>query len=143
MVPEIDALLVGTIDRLSRNPGGYTLIDYKKKNVPTRADLFSTRPVSLQMPFYIHLMEQNAHTVTRAAYYSFENRRYHFLFGGPKTNIGAEADIRASVEAIEELVRDMHRRIYTGDYRVNSSSSASCGHCRLHELCRSGYTLDG
>jgi RecB family exonuclease len=142
-VPEIDTLLVGTIDRLSRNPSGYTLIDYKKRNVPSRADLFSTRAVSLQMPFYIHLMERNGRTVTRAAYYSFENRRYHFVLGGPRANMGGQSEIRASVEAVQGRILDMHRRVCRGDYRVNSASSANCSRCRLPELCRNGYTRDG
>jgi RecB family exonuclease len=143
LAPEIDTLLVGTIDRVSRNPDGYTLIDYKKKHVPTRGDLFSRQAVSLQMPFYIHLMEQNDRSVTRAAYYSFENKRYHFVFGGPGTNMASPEDTRRSVEEVKRRIIDMRERVCTGNFQIGSSPPADCGRCRLQEICRSGYSLDG
>jgi len=143
LAPEIDTLLVGTIDRVSRNPSGYTLIDYKKKYVPTRGDLFSRPALSLQMPFYIHLMDQNDQTVTRAAYYSFENKRYHFVFGGPKTNMGSAEDTLRSVEGLKRRIIDMRERVCAGNYQIGSSPPADCSRCRLQEICRSGYALDG
>ena len=141
--PEIGAVLVGTIDRTSRNPSGYTLIDYKKKHVPARADLFSRQAVSVQMPFYIHLMERNDRSVTRAAYYSFENKRYHFVFGGPKTNMASAEDTRRSVEEVKQRIVDMRQRISSGNFQIGSSPLAGCSRCSLQEICRSGYTLDG
>jgi hypothetical protein len=143
VVPQIDTVLVGTIDRMSRNPSGYTLIDYKKKHVPTRGDLFSRQAVSLQMPFYIHLLEQNGRAVTRAAYYSFENKRYHFVFGGPKTNMASAEDTYRSVGEVKQRIIDMRKRIAAGDYRIGSSPATNCSRCRLQEICRSGYSLDG
>jgi CRISPR/Cas system-associated exonuclease Cas4 (RecB family) len=141
--PEIDTVLVGTIDRISRNPGGYTLIDYKKKHVPSRGDLFSPQPVSMQMPFYIHLMEQNDRSVTRAAYYSFENKRYHFVFGGPKTNMASAEETGRSVEEVKRRIVEMRVRVSAGDFQIGSSPAANCSRCRLQEICRSGYSLDG
>ena len=128
---------------MSRNPDGYTLIDYKKKHVPTRGDLFSLQAVSVQMPFYIHLMEQNGRSVSRAAYYSFENKRYHFLFGGPKTNMASVEDAHRSVEEVRRRIVEMRERISTGNYQIGGSPATNCGHCRLLEICRSGYSLDG
>ena len=143
LAPEIDTVLVGTIDRMSRNPSGYTLIDYKKKHVPTRGDLFSRQAVSLQMPFYIHLMELNDRSVTRAAYYSFENKRYHFVFGGPKTNMASAEDTRRSIDEVKQRIVDMRERVSSGNFQIGTSPATNCGRCRLQEICRSGYSLDG
>ncbi|UCF96638.1 MAG: PD-(D/E)XK nuclease family protein [Spirochaetaceae bacterium] len=138
-----DTVLVGYIDRLNRNATGYTLIDYKKKHVPARGDLFSEEPRSLQMPFYIHLMEQNDLPVTRAAYYSFENRRYHFVLGSPKTNMGTPEELRRSIEGVKQRIVTMRKRISEGDYRIGISGAADCSGCRLREICRSEYATDG
>jgi RecB family exonuclease len=141
--PEIDTVLMGTIDRMSRNPDGYTLIDYKKKAVPTRRDLFSPQAVSVQMPFYIHLMELNGRTVTRAAYYSFENKRYSFVCGGGKSNMATAEQIRRSVEAVQQRIIDMRERICAGDYRIANAPLSGCSRCRLQEICRSSYSANG
>jgi len=140
---QLDTVLVGTIDRMSRNPEGYTLIDYKKKTVPTRKDLFSPQAVSVQMPFYIYLMELKDRPVTRAAYYSFENKRYHFLFGGPKTNMGNAEDARQSVEAVKRSIMDMREKVSRGDYRIGTSPLAGCSRCGLKEICRSSFSVNG
>jgi RecB family exonuclease len=142
-LPEVDTVLVGTIDRINRNPNGYTLIDYKKKQIPTRRDLFSPQAVSIQMPFYIHLMESNNRPVTRAAYYSFENKRYHFIFGGPKTNMATAEDIRQSIEEVKGRLLDMRRQIAAGDYQIGSSPATNCARCRLREICRSSFSVNG
>lgn len=143
LAAQFDAVLVGTIDRVSRNPEGYTLIDYKKKTVPTRKDLYSPQAVSVQMPFYIYLMELKDRPVTRAAFYSFENKRYHFLFGGPKTNMGNAEDVRQSVEAVKRHIMDMREKVSRGDYRIGTLPLAGCSRCRLQEICRSGFSVNG
>ena len=143
VAPEIDTVLVGTIDRVSRNPGGYTLVDYKKKHVPTRGDLFSEQAVSVQMPFYVHLMELNDRSVTRAAYYSFENKRYHFVFGGPNTNMASAEDTRRSIDEVKHRIVDMRERVSAGNYQTGTSPAPDCSRCRLQEICRSGYSLAG
>jgi RecB family exonuclease len=143
LAAQFDTILVGTIDRVSRNPEGYTLIDYKKKTVPTRKDLYSPQAVSVQMPFYIYLMELKDRPVTRAAFYSFENKRYHFLFGGPKTNMGNAEDVRKSVEAVKRHIMDMREKVSRGDYRIGTSPMAGCSRCRLQEICRSSFSVNG
>jgi RecB family exonuclease len=142
-VPEINTVLVGTVDRMNRNPSGNTLIDYKKKYVPSRTDLFSRQAVSVQMPFYIHLMECNNRSVTRAAYYSFENKRYHFVFGGPKTNMASTEEAYRSAAEVRQRIVDMRERISSGDYRIGSLPATNCSRCRLQGICRSGYSPGG
>jgi RecB family exonuclease len=139
---EPDTVLVGTIDRVSRNPSGFSLIDYKKKRVPTRRDLFSDRPVSLQMPFYIYLMEQKNRSVSRAAYYSFEHKRYHFVFGGPKTNLGGPEEIRRSIDLVRKQIVTMRDRIVAGNYQIGTSDRTDCSRCGLQEICRHNYSLN-
>jgi hypothetical protein len=140
--PDIGAVLVGTIDRMSRNPEGYTLIDYKKKSVPARGDLLSSQLASLQMPFYIHLMKRLGRSVSKAAYYSFENRRYHFVFGGPKTNMMSPEDAYRSASEVTERIVEMRERVAAGDYRIGDRPAPSCMRCGLQGICRSGYSLN-
>jgi RecB family exonuclease len=140
---QLETILVGAIDRINRNSEGYTLVDYKKKNVPTRKDLFSPQAASVQMPFYIYLMELQDRLVTRAAYYSFENKRYHFVFGGPRTNMGNAEDVRRGVEAVKRRITDMRERISRGDYRIGASPPAGCSRCRLQEICRGSFSVNG
>jgi RecB family exonuclease len=137
------AVLVGHIDRINRNPGGFTLIDYKKKHVPGRAELFSEQAPSLQMPFYIHLMEQNGLPVTRAAFYSFEKKRYQFVIGGPRASLAGQEEVRRAVERLEQRVQEMLRRIDCGDFRVGSSHNLDCSRCRLEAICRHRYSAAG
>jgi hypothetical protein len=95
------------------------------------------------MPFYIHLMELNDRSVTRAAYYSFENKRYHFVFGGPKTNMASAEDTRRSIDEVKQRIVDMRERVSSGNFQIGTSPATNCGRCRLQEICRSGYSLDG
>jgi len=141
--PELKTVMLGYIDRINRNADGYTLIDYKKKSVPTRGQIFSEPPESMQMPFYMHLMERNGMSVTRAAYYSFEKRRYHFVFGAAKANMGTEEQIRTSAGQIEGRIAAMLDRMADGDYRVEAGGKAQCSRCLLAEICRRGYSLGG
>lgn len=142
LLSDIDSLLVGKIDRINHNPTGYTVVDYKKKHVPNKADIFSDEPVSMQMPFYIYLMNENNLPVSRAAFYSFENGRYHFVFGGPRTNMADRDSIDRSIELVKERIFRMRDRILSGDFRIEKSSRVQCSRCRLREICRHHYPLE-
>jgi hypothetical protein len=95
------------------------------------------------MPFYVYLMQLESRSVTRAAYYSFENKRYHFVFGGPKSNMGGSEDVRRSVEAVKQRISDMRERVSGGDYRIGLSPLADCSRCGLQEICRSSFSVNG
>jgi RecB family exonuclease len=142
LVVEAGIVLVGKIDRICRNPGGYTVVDYKKKKVPAAAEIFSPDPVSLQMPCYIYLMESTGRSVSRAAFYSIENRRYRFLFGGPESNMAEAGAMRLSVEKMKERIREMGDRIARGDFRIRDPYRGECSRCPLAEVCRRRYLLD-
>jgi RecB family exonuclease len=141
LLPDIDSLLVGKIDRINNNPTGHTVVDYKKKHVPNKADIFSDEPESMQMPFYIYLMNENNLPVSRAAFYSFENGRYHFVLGGPRTNMADADSIDRSIELIKRRIFRMRDRILSGDFRIENSSRVECSRCRLPEICRHQYLL--
>jgi len=138
----IDSVLVGKIDRINRNPTGYTVVDYKKKHVPGKADIFCDEPESMQMPIYIYLMNENNLPVSRAAFYSFENGRYHFVFGGPRRNMAEPGVIQRSIELVKERISRMRDRILSGDFRIEKSSRVQCSRCRLREICRHHYHLE-
>lgn len=141
LLSDIDSVLVGKIDRINHNPTGYTVVDYKKKHVPKKADIFCDEPESMQMPIYIYLMNENNLPVSRAAFYSFENGRYHFVFGGPRTNMADTGSIQRSIELVKERIFRMRDRILSGDFRIEKSSRVQCSRCRLQEICRHHYHL--
>ena len=141
LLSDIDSVLVGKIDRINHNPTGYTVVDYKKKHVPKKADIFCDEPESMQMLIYIYLMNENNLPVSRAAFYSFENGRYHFVFGGPRTNMADTGSIQRSIELVKERIFRMRDRILSGDFRIEKSSRVQCSRCRLQEICRHHYHL--
>lgn len=141
LLSDIDSLLVGKIDRINHNPAGHTVVDYKKKHVPKKTDIFSDEPASMQMPFYIYLMNENNLPVSRAAFYSFENGRYHFVFGGPGTNMADTDTVQRSIELIKKGIFRMRDRILSGDFRIEKFSRVECSRCRLQEICRHHFLL--
>ena len=94
------------------------------------------------MPFYSYIMEQNGHPVTKVAYYSFENKRYRFVIGGPKRNMATVEEMLRSSEGTKGRVVDMRRRIAEGDYRIGGNAAADCSTCGLAGICRYNYSLD-
>jgi len=138
----IDAVMVGKIDRIAANPTGYTLVDYKKKAVPAQEQILSPGSGSVQMPFYIYLMEKNGKPVSRAAFYSIENARYHFVLGGPKAKEGERETLEQNIEQIEEMTLRMGQRLLEGDYRIDKTGGRQCAYCHLAGICRDHYLLD-
>jgi RecB family exonuclease len=139
--PSPATVLVGTVDRLSRGPSGLTLTEYKKNVVPGRQQIFGPDPTSFQMPFYLHLLQAEGMEVSRAAYYSAEEGRYHFVFGGPGRNMADPERMRQAVAALQERTAGMVRCIARGDYSLPDGAATGCRFCRLAALCRDQYVL--
>jgi hypothetical protein len=81
--------------------------------------------------------------VTKAAYYSFQNKRYRLEFCAEKGNMGSLEDIHRSIEVVQQCISDMVGRIAEGDYRIGIAGTPGCSRCRLQEICRYNYTLEG
>ncbi len=158
---EEGAFLVGRVDRVTRSPAGeLTLVDYKKRGVPTgksqnggEKDATGIAEVpeearvverdrigSVQIPFYIRLLEDTGRRVASAAYYSLEE-------GKPQTVVsddpvgGKPVMTRERMDEIlvllDDIVRDTVRRLFAGDY----SCEEGCPGCSFRGVCRTKFVV--
>ncbi len=137
--------LTGTIDRISRVDGRVGVVDYKKRAVPGREDIFGEEAFSFQVPFYVHLLQRKGWNPEWAAYYSIEERRYRFVFhpDRPRPYAGAE-EVRLAVEALQERILDMIRGIRQGEFRPGDrAGKTACLFCPLRGLCRNRFVTWG
>ncbi|MFW6293243.1 MAG: PD-(D/E)XK nuclease family protein, partial [Spirochaetota bacterium] len=137
---EAGAFLVGRVDRVTRSPfGELTLVDYKKRGVPSGKSqnggekeatgiaevpeearvVERDRIESVQIPFYVRLLEDSGARVASAAYYSLEE-------GKPQTVVsdepvgGKPVMTRERMDEIlvllDDIIRYTLRRLFAGDY---------------------------
>ncbi|MBN1834471.1 MAG: PD-(D/E)XK nuclease family protein, partial [Spirochaetales bacterium] len=138
---EPEVLLVGTIDRVSSRDARTTVVDYKKREVPTAGRILGPDSSSFQIPFYLLLMEANGRPVDRAAYYSIEKRSYTFVLGGRRAP-ALTRELRAELLGrLGERIRDMVARLRAGDYSIGAPSSETCRRCAHGGICRRRYLL--
>lgn len=155
------AFLVGRVDRVSRSPdGSVTLVDYKKRRLPTlkaqRAESATATGVadlpeaertgererlgSIQIPFYMWLLESMGEDVGTAVYYSLEE-------GDAKIVVTDDAELGKPImsrERMEEImvlvydiVRETMRRLRAGDYACGDS----CDGCDYRGVCRARFVV--
>ena len=137
-LPELGVLLRGIADRVSAGGEGCLLVDYKKNHVPTRAQIFGEHPTSLQMPVYAELLAAGGLDPASAAYYSIEQGKYTWVFGGPKPMSDAEGMARAR-EGARARVAAMAAALASGDFAI--PEGPDCEYCRLRATCRGRYAL--
>ncbi len=140
-LPEEGVRLTGTIDRLSRHDGRVGLIDYKKRTVPGKADIFGEEPSSFQIPFYLLLLTRAGWKPEWAAYYSIEDRQYRFVFHPqkPRPYAGRE-EVEQAVSAVEQRIRQAIRGIREGEFRpADRSEKLACPYCPMRGLCRGRF----
>ncbi|TVQ22703.1 MAG: PD-(D/E)XK nuclease family protein [Spirochaetaceae bacterium] len=166
----LNAQLVGRFDRTTRSPdGSLTLVDYKKRTVPTGSSQSggAKEPVgivdrspaeridaaaaitSMQIPFYVRLIESNGEHVGAAYYYSLEDGSALPVYTEAASEAGDDtaASIRGVVmsrERMEEVIvlmndalEQMVSRIRSGDYRCGQT----CDGCRYRAICRTGFVV--
>lgn len=179
---ETGVYLVGRMDRVTRAPDGtLTLVDYKKRRVPTgkaqsaenreptgvaalpEPERASERDLlgSIQVPFYISLLEDRDERVTNAAYYSLEEGRSLQVIAA-----GTAADGTAAAEAaggrpvmtrermdeiivlVDDIVRETTSRLVAGDYRcaapgdTRADGGRRCEGCVFRGVCRTRFVVE-
>jgi len=138
-LPAEGIVLLGKIDRVSaEEDGGRLLLDYKKNEVPSRTRIFGPEPTSLQMPFYLELLEAAGLPARAAAYYSIQKARYVWVLGGtrPMTDEAGMAEARAG---LRRRVAAMTAALAAGDF--TAPEAPDCDYCGLRAVCRERYTL--
>ena len=167
----LDVKLIGRFDRITRSPdGSLTLVDYKKRTVPTGTSQSGgskdpvgilDRPLpdrleaaaaitSMQIPFYVRLIEASGEHVGAAYYYSLEDGSALPVYAEAVADAAgddAPASIKRTVmtrERMDEVIglmndalAQMVSRVRSGDYRCGQS----CDGCRYRAVCRTGFVV--
>ena len=153
--------LVGRIDRVTRGPdGALTLVDYKKRRLANQkeqhggskdptgvaqlppAERTAERELiqSVQIPFYIRLLESGGEHVGTAAYYSLEEGKLMSVVGedpaAGKTVMSRERMDEVLV-LLDDIVRETTDRVAAGDYTCGES----CDGCAFRGICRTKFVV--
>lgn len=137
--------LEGRIDRLARrrlDDGSYAhaIVDYKKKNVPTKKELVVNEAGELgdyQIPAYVRLAEGAGRAVERASYWSIE-RAAGLEVIGPGGLKGREA-YEAELEAFDGAAAAAAAGLLAGRFEGAAASSPACEGCPWKSVCRTHY----
>jgi RecB family exonuclease len=138
--------LEGKIDRILEQNGKLSIVDYKKKNCPTRPAIFSENAVSYQIPFYLYLAENILNKKTgRAGYYLIESGQYYCILDDRKDP--PETDGKRAIDPVigrmTDTIIDVAGKIREGAFPVlNKAGEAECGSCIFRGVCRTRYILD-
>ncbi len=141
--PDLEAVLVGRLDRLARRDGEHGIIDYKKRSIPGKDDV---RPdangylAAPQMAAYILLCEAAGRTVSRARIWSLEDARALDVVG---PGAGTREDYGPALAAFEDGLRKTAERLRAGDFRPPRPEERDCGNCGWASICRTGYATEG
>ena len=140
--PELEAVLVGRLDRLAGRDGEFAIIDYKKRSLPKKADVFPDEEGHLaapQMASYVLLCETGGRGVSLARYWSLEDARALDVLGpGARTR----EEYVPALEAFEAALGKTAQRLRAGDFRPPKPEDRDCGSCGWRAVCRTGYATE-
>ncbi len=167
---ETGVYLAGRIDRVTRGQdGGLTLVDYKKRSVPTgKALAAGSREAtgvgglpeperaaerdllgSIQIPFYISLLEHRNERVTGAVYYSLEEGKPVPVIADDTTTarpVMTRERLDEIIVLVDDIVRETTRRLAAGDYRCAASHGSDggrrCAGCVFRGVCRTRFVVE-
>jgi hypothetical protein len=158
-------VLIGRIDRVTRRPAagedersggpGLTVVDYKRRYLPSAkslvgaidADSLDADPIDLlssvstiQIPFYVSLLESGGQEVETAYYYGLESNKLLSVFdvtGRAGTPAMDRDQMTMITTLIKRLVRSVARRVRSGDYRCTEH----CLGCAYRGICRHRFVV--
>ena len=135
--------LYGKVDRISEDMDGIAIIDYKKKEYPTRNDIFSDKPVSFQMPFYIYLLEENRKKqVKLAAYFIYELGQYHYVISPSGKVMATREELDEAIVHMQQRINEMADSILKGIFTVSHSADTdTCRFCDYRTVCRIKFLI--
>ena len=140
-------LLVGRIDRVSRNPDrdGYLVVDYKKGGVPHKKSIPGTlrhdpaKGVSLQIPAYIALLDAHGTRVTDAAYFSFRTGTFdHVISDAAHKPWADRSETPTILETFRTAVSEFAAAVRAGDF---TAPDGGCETCRFRGICRTRFVV--
>ena len=159
-----NGLLNGDVDCILKNESKdktrYIIVDFKRKNLPNRADCTAEddNPLSdFQLPMYITLTEENEKIeISAALFYSVLNLKPEVIIGSISETDG-EKTIPAKTEKIIERGGEKYENIKnefnskteqfineisSGSFTVFPQNYNDCFNCEYHRICRTVYVID-
>lgn len=140
---DLEAVLVGRLDRLARRDGQTAIIDYKKRSIPKKEDVVPDPEgnlADLQMAAYVLLCEAAGRTVSRARYWSVEDVKPLDVLG---PGVATREDYQPALDAFERGLKETAEKLRAGDYLSFPPENRSCGNCPWTSICRTGYATEG
>ncbi len=128
--------LIGIIDRVATSQELVGVVDYKKGVTPSK-NKFEEKIPTFQLPVYAKLLASQGKLdrVDRAAFYSFSNGRYSFIW-----EVG-EAEWRDTlIEALDNKIGEMIEDLKEGTIGATPSQEA-CSLCDYRQVCRRRFAL--
>lgn len=160
---ELQTVLVGRIDRVTRSPEGtLTLVDYKKGKTPIKRKLNAGSSTatgvigqsaaeraaeaaqleSVQIPLYVLLLRAHDERVATAAFVSLEQEGLSVVVADPESGINKKAAMdEERMNEVQQLLHDRIREagaaIRGGDYRCGEE----CMACPFRGVCRAAFVV--
>lgn len=158
-------LLNGTIDCVLKDvseggDGKYIIIDFKLKNMPSRAECTGDEKNAVsdfQLPMYITLAEENENIkIYTALFYSILDSNPEVIIGAIKDKntektIPKNEDDRITYDGerynsifdeFNKKTKQFAQEVSTGNFTVFNSQNNNCSDCRCQRICRTAYVID-
>ena len=137
--------LHGKIDALFKQDSSYIIFDLKKGKAPTVREIIVDEgeyPTSLQMPFYIKLVEgtDKNKIVAGIIYYSLKEGKLKNPLGKKDEFLKAEPKAKL-LKQLNEVLQKFGERILEGNFIVDFPA-IRCGSCAYALVCRRRYFLE-
>ena len=137
--PDLQAVLTGRLDRLVRLEEDYAIIDYKKRRLPKRDEVYADDDENLQAPqmaAYVLLCEHQGKPIRRARYWSLEDARALDVLGPGAMDRG---DYGESLAVFDRYLGETADTLRRGDFRPPRPEERNCGTCGWQAACRVRY----
>ncbi|MDR2110701.1 MAG: PD-(D/E)XK nuclease family protein [Spirochaetaceae bacterium] len=136
--------LSGIADLVLREPGGgLVLTDYKTAVLPGIPELIAGEdiPANIQMAAYIRMVEADGSRVTRARFYSIDNREFREVVapeGSQKRLPKSREEYETEVAATDRIFAGIAAAMETGFYPAPQDRSR-CVSCMVSPVCRAPF----
>jgi len=144
---------VARIDRIDSSPGGHHIIDHKtsasgsmrpgtiKKKFLNVDDKPDYRPEDFQLPLYLLASRSAGYDPVELAYYWLAQEDSKGMFKKASLGVGEGSPELLSaeeIEATEESIVEVVRRIAAGRFEPHPKSSYECSRCSFDIICSIG-----
>ncbi|TVR02981.1 MAG: PD-(D/E)XK nuclease family protein [Spirochaetaceae bacterium] len=147
-LPEEDVRLTGRIDRVSRTTadGALVLIDYKRRNAPSRTSAIGRNGTSegvttVQLLMYLLLLQDRDAPVRRIYYYQVEKGKITPIVEPDGKHALPDEAREALLVELRAIIGETATGMRGGDYRFPDPMTG-CEKCRYRAVCRARFAVE-